>query len=234
MYASKDIDNQGRKNGSAVDIGADESYQVATPVITPSGGTFVAPKPVDITCSTSGVNIRYTLDGTYPHGLEYGSAPSPSYNGNLSLDSSCTLKVVAYKANFIPSEVATAVFTITDTTPPSAGILDAPTYADSSPFTINYSGVEDIGDNGLKTVELWFKYGLFGTWTYTNMSRTTGSGSFSFAPAGGVGVYYFALVAEDNSGLRSAPASGQGQDSTIYLYNLDACTLPAVIIPPMP
>jgi len=233
-YETKDIDHQDRKNGSAVDIGADEAYQVATPVISPNGGAYLAPKIVGLTCSTSGVTIRYTIDGTEPHGLEYGTFPSPSYTGNLSLYNSCTLKVKAYKANFIPSEVASAVFTITDTTPPATGILDAPTYANSSPFTINYSGVHDIGDSGLKTVELWFKYGLFGTWTYTSMSRSTGSGSYSFAPAGGVGVYYFALVAEDNSGLRSAPASGQGQDSTIYIYNLDACSLPAVIIPPMP
>jgi len=223
-----DIDGEARQSATAVDIGADEAYWVENPVINPNGGSYDAPKPVELTCTTTGASIRYTLDGSDP------IITSAEYTGSLSLETSCTVKVRAFKTDYLASDIVSAAFIIIDTAAPFPGILDAPQYANTTSFNVTYTGARDIGDSGLKTVELWYKYGVFGTWTYTNMSRTTGSGSFTFTPAGGVGVYYFALVAEDNNDLRSADASGEGQDSTIYLYNLDACSVAAIIIPPMP
>lgn len=229
MHTTKDWDMQDRKNGSAVDMGVDETYTVANPVINPNGGTFNAPKPVDLTCSTTGASIHYTTNGSDP------TIASAEYTGSLSLDSSCTLKVRTFKTYYLPSDISSAAFTIIDTAPPVPGILNAPEYVDDTdPFTLTYTGAYDIGDNGLEKVELWYKYGVFGTWTNTTQTRTTGSGSFNFTPASGVGVYYFMLVAEDNGSLRSDAASGEGQDSTIYIYNLDACSVAAIVIPAMP
>ena len=78
---------------------------VATPVITPAGGTFNATTPVTITDATAGAIIYYTVDG---------SAPSPSstpYIGPISVATSETINAIAATPNG-RSSVATASFTI--------------------------------------------------------------------------------------------------------------------------
>jgi len=77
---------------------------VATPVITPSTGTYYAAQTVTITCATEGATIHYTLDGTTP------TATSPIYTTALTLDTATTLKAIAIKNNDA-SYSATAIYT---------------------------------------------------------------------------------------------------------------------------
>ena len=106
-------------------------------------------------------------------------------------------------------------FTIRDTTPPAPGTASSPQYTSSTPITVSYSGASDYG-SGLDRVELWYKKGQTGSWTYSgNYVIHAGSGPFSFTPSGG-DTYYFDLVAQDNAGNRSATPSGNGDTSTIY------------------
>lgn len=80
-----------------------------TPTCAPSGGTFYEPQQVFLSCETPGASIHYTLDGTTPDAL------SPSYNGNLTVNATCTLKALAMHDNMYNSNVMTVQFVIMDT-----------------------------------------------------------------------------------------------------------------------
>ncbi|SHH47087.1 beta-1,3-glucanase family protein [Massilia sp. CF038] len=80
---------------------------VATPVISPAGGTFTSTQSVTLSSATSGAAIRYTLDGSTP------SASSALYAGAFSVAApGKTVKAIALKSGMNNSGVATAVFTI--------------------------------------------------------------------------------------------------------------------------
>ena len=78
---------------------------VATPVITPDGGTFEDTQEVAITCETADASIYYTIDGTDP------TAESTLYAAPFTLDATATVKAIAMKENMNNSEIATATFT---------------------------------------------------------------------------------------------------------------------------
>jgi hypothetical protein len=80
---------------------------VATPTITPNGGSYTGSVSVTIATSTAGATIRYTIDGSNP------TASSPIYSSALNLTNSATVKAVAFKNNYNQSSIASAVFTIT-------------------------------------------------------------------------------------------------------------------------
>jgi chitinase len=86
--------------------------RVATPTVTPNGGTFNAPVSVTLACKTAGATIRFTTDGTTP------SASSTAYAGPFTLGATSTVKAFATKAGLRDSGVITATFTINTTPPP--------------------------------------------------------------------------------------------------------------------
>lgn len=81
--------------------------RVATPVINPNGGEGGV--QVTITCATAGAAIYYTLNNSHP------SAANPNailYVGPFVVPlAGATVKAVAYKAGYIASSMASAVFT---------------------------------------------------------------------------------------------------------------------------
>lgn len=79
---------------------------VATPAISPAGGTLMAPVVVRLTTATAGATLRYTLDGSDPEPL------SPAYAVPLLLAASTTVKARAFRTGFSPSSTATATFTL--------------------------------------------------------------------------------------------------------------------------
>ena len=82
--------------------------QVATPVISPAGGSYESSVTVSIACATGGATIHYTLDGTTP------TEASAKYSAALTLTESATLKTVAVKeGNYTASQVVSATYTIT-------------------------------------------------------------------------------------------------------------------------
>lgn len=79
---------------------------VATPVISPSGGTYTTAQSITITSSTAGCTIRYTLDGSEP------TTSSAIYNGVISITSTTTVKAKAFLSGMNDSQTAVATYTI--------------------------------------------------------------------------------------------------------------------------
>jgi hypothetical protein len=81
---------------------------VATPTISPAGGSFASTQNVTLATSTAGATIRYTRDGTTP------TAVSLLYSGAISVGApGATIKAIAIKSGMTNSGVASAVFTVT-------------------------------------------------------------------------------------------------------------------------
>ena len=89
-----------------------------TPAFDPDGGTYQSPQSVSITCATQGTTIRYTTDGTTP------TESSTEYTSPVAVNTSLTLKAKAWKTDYVPSGVKTAIYELKLPTPtfnPDAG-----------------------------------------------------------------------------------------------------------------
>jgi hypothetical protein len=82
------------------------SETVATPVFTPQPYLYDPGQKVTIECSTPGAEIRYTLDGSTP------DKHSQLYSEPVQIDSTTTIKAIAYKQKMNPSAVAIGTFQI--------------------------------------------------------------------------------------------------------------------------
>ena len=84
---------------------------VATPTFNPPAGTYNEPQYVKISCSTPDAAIHYTMDGTDP------DENSIIYTDSILVDVSVTLKSIAYKQDWVTSQIAIAPYTIQGTAP---------------------------------------------------------------------------------------------------------------------
>jgi len=83
---------------------------VATPTISPNGGTFTSNVTVTLTCATDGAVIQYTTNGSDP------TSSSSIYSGSFTVSSNVTVKAQAFKSGDSASEIASAAFTINNIT----------------------------------------------------------------------------------------------------------------------
>lgn len=116
--------------------------QVATPVITPDGGSYTGPVWVQITTATSGTTIRYTTDGSTPNGS------SPTYSAPFQRIGTTTVRAFATRSGFSDSAVVAATITISgssayglDFRPTVAGIAMPAAVTGSLPATLTGTGV---------------------------------------------------------------------------------------------
>ena len=77
---------------------------IATPTITPNGGSFLGTQAVTLSCETEGASIYYTLDGSDP------TNASALYESPFNITETTTVKVIAIKESAV-SAIATATFT---------------------------------------------------------------------------------------------------------------------------
>jgi hypothetical protein len=105
---------------------------VATPTITPNGGSFstIDPPPsVTLATATTGAELRYTVDGSEP------TASSTLYSGAFTISANTTLKAKGFKADHTASGTATATFTFTTPT------VATPTF---SPGSSTYTTAQSV------------------------------------------------------------------------------------------
>ncbi len=90
----------------AAGTGGTAQQPAATPTISPNGGSYTAAQSVTLSTTTSGAQIRYTLDGSEP------TASSTLYTSAFTVSSSATVKAKAFASGMLPSATASATFTI--------------------------------------------------------------------------------------------------------------------------
>lgn len=96
----------------------------ATPGFAPGSGTYNNNQSVTISCSTPGVTIRYTTDGSTP-----SQSNGTVYGAPVSVSASQTLKAIAYRGGWSDSSVGSAVYSMATLAPsisPAAGTYGAP------------------------------------------------------------------------------------------------------------
>jgi len=112
--------------------------KVATPSISPNGGTFTSSQQVELFCSTSDAEIRYTTNETTP------TSSSTLYTGAFTINSSCTVKTRGFKDGYTDSDVASASFTITSEEIPELSVIPdsrtVPANSGTTTFTVNNTG----------------------------------------------------------------------------------------------
>ena len=84
----------------------DASQTVASPVISPTGGTYIGSTSVTMQTATSGAAIYYTTNGSTP------SQSSLLYSGPMTLASSAVVRAKAFKSGYNASAEAGASFTV--------------------------------------------------------------------------------------------------------------------------
>ncbi len=82
------------------------TLQAVTPTVSPGGGTYTTPQTVSLATTTAEAILRYTLDGSTP------DAQATLYDAPLWIDTSLTLKAVAFRDGWTPSGVRTATYTM--------------------------------------------------------------------------------------------------------------------------
>jgi len=181
---------------------------LATPVITPSGGTFSNSVSITITDATPAAVIYYTLDGSAP------TTSSTLYTSPFVLTLSASVQARAFAANAVPSGIAGASFVniapASTNSPPSVTLLYPPnnaTFTAAASVTLSASVT---ASNYLTGVNFYANGTLLG--------RLTNS-PYTFTATGlGAGSYTLTAAATDVSGLSgtSAPVNlavspGRGQ-----------------------
>ena len=88
----------------------------ATPVFSPTAGTYSSPQSAIITDTTAGATIYYTTDGTTP------TTASSVYGSPISISVSETLKAIATATGYSQSAIGSASYTITAGSPGSSSV----------------------------------------------------------------------------------------------------------------
>ncbi len=106
--------------------------QVSQPTFNPPGGTYYETQEITISCADEDVTIRYTTDGTSPD-TETGQV----YTEPITIYRSTTLRAIAYKEDWSPSEVSTAIYEIDGTVANPAFDPPGGTYYEAQEITIS-------------------------------------------------------------------------------------------------
>ena len=111
---------------------------LATPTITPNGGSFTDSVSVTLQTATSGASIFYTTNGSTP------TQSSTPYTGAFILANSTTVNAIAFKSGSNPSAQASANFTVIA----SSGQLTL-TWQDNSSDEVDFAIERKTGTSGV-------------------------------------------------------------------------------------
>jgi sugar lactone lactonase YvrE len=80
---------------------------VATPTISPTGGTYTSSQTVTLADATTNATIHYTVDGTTP------TSTSPTYTTSLTVSTTETINAIATLSGDVDSSIASASYIFT-------------------------------------------------------------------------------------------------------------------------
>lgn len=92
-------------------VSANFVVKLATPTLSPNGGSFSDSVEVTLACTSPGATLFYTTDGSDP------TTNSAVYSTPLLLTSSTTVKALAWKSGITESAIASALFSSLVATP---------------------------------------------------------------------------------------------------------------------
>jgi subtilase family serine protease len=105
----------------------------ATPVISPTGGTYTSAQTVTLSDSTPGATIYYTTDGTVP------TTTSMLYTGPITVASTQTITAMATASGYSQSSLASAAYTINTTAATPVLSLGSGTYTSAQMVALSDS-----------------------------------------------------------------------------------------------
>ena len=97
------------------------SHAIAKPVISPPPGAYNSDQVVTISCTTDGVTIHYTTDGSAPTQF------SPVYPGPIDVTATATIKAIATHELIPDSQMAEAAYIIDKCGPVVSSVATIPT-----------------------------------------------------------------------------------------------------------
>jgi len=117
------------------------TQQVAMPVFAPAGGTYDSgqTKTVSLSCSTTGAQIRYTMNS-----VNDPDSTSPLYSTPFYISANTTYKARGFKTGYSPSEPATAIFTFVKGIPIPPIVTPGGTYAGS--VSVQFTGTDQTNE----------------------------------------------------------------------------------------
>jgi len=161
---------------------------VATPSITPPGGTFTNTVKVTLDCTTAGATIRYTLDGSDP------LSSSRAYNkkSGVMVTNSVTLKARAFKLNMADSGVASASVTIISPPAPAIATVSLTDATANQQYAATLQAVPATGVPAFR----WSWSPVLGSHLPAGLTLNTTKGTISGKPTR-AGVYTFTVKVTD-------------------------------------
>lgn len=175
---------------------------VATPVISPNGGTFTDSQQVTLSSSTASAAIHYTLDDSEP------TQSSTVYSGPFTLTSSAQVRAIAI-LNGNASSVASALFVNEDgsNAPPVINPIAGQTATEGSTLTFLVEASDSDG-----TLPVLGATGIPAGATFTDHSD--GTATFYWATGSGdAGSYTLSITATD----REDPTQSVSTDVAITI-----------------
>ena len=121
--AYKDSDGDGLTNLEEFKLGTNPlQSNVASPIFSPSGGSYASAQNVTVTCPTASAVIHYTLNGDEPT----ESSPTVSSGSTVAVSGNLTLKAKAWRTGWTRSHTQSEGYRIEDppeNEPPTVTIL---------------------------------------------------------------------------------------------------------------
>jgi len=178
-------------------VSAEPIATVQAPAISPNGGSFTESQTVTLSTTTTGAEIRYTLDGSAP-----AAGMGTLYNAPFTVSETATVKAVALSGSNA-SSISEAAFTITTAANTAPVVNAVAEQTVKSGMTLNFSVTATDAEN---TIPSLAASNLPTGATFTDQGDA--SADFSWTPDT-VGSFQFTVIATDGDdpGLMSEPVT---------------------------
>lgn len=150
-----------------------ESTRIAPPTFSKSAGRYPGSVTLTLSHSSSGVDIRYTTNGSEP------TQSSLKYNGTITLSSTRVVKAKAFHRDHLPSETVAATYLIGEhaTTLPVISISANPDYLWDNTIGIYTDGTNGIpgncNGNNMNWNQDWDRHAVFEYFSPTGLQQVS-------------------------------------------------------------